>query len=576
MARMIPATGPREFHARSREGDLYASLSRLPDDYVVVHSLSVVSTERSRFREREGDFVVFHQRLGILCIEAKAGYPSYRDGDWFYSNGDLMKHGGPFKQAESFGYELRDLMEERGLGSLLGRCKICHGVWFCSLNRHSFEGVNLPPEASARLMLFADDLPDPEPAIRRIYSLFKPELKTELTDSEARDLLDNVICPTFAIVPTGRDITAANRAHFAMLLDSQKRILDFMEDQRTAVISGSAGTGKTLIAIEKARRLSERGERVLFLCYNRLLMESVRARCKEYEGVEVWTVAGFACKLCRTSEPDYEALAYRLLEYEDQGDFPYQHIIVDEGQDFGVDAVAEASVLDELKQLVMANEEGTFYLFYDKNQLIQGSKVPELIEDADCKMTLYVNCRNTANIAKSASRSLGQEGRQVARTLGDPGFTPSILVSEDRERQAKFVDECITHFLSLGATSVVILTCKTERTTVLRPYCHERRGVLCWSGTSVPVCSCRRFKGLEADAVILIDVQGDVWDPQGLYSAGAGLLYYAGASRARLCLGIVADMDDEAAQRVLEQLGIKTKRSPKKRLARELNAITVS
>ena len=53
-------------------------------------------------------------------------------------------------------------------------------------------------------------------------------------------------------------------------------------------------------------------------------------------------------------------------------------------------------------------------------------------------------------------------------------------------------------------------------------------------------------------------------------------MYYAGASRARLCLGIVADMDDKAAQLVLDQLGIKTKRSPKKRLARELNAIVAS
>ena len=92
----------------------------------------------------------------------------------------------------------------------------------------------------------------------------------------------------------------------------------------------------------------------------------------------------------------------------------------------------------------------------------------------------------------------------------------------------------------------------------------------------MPVCSCRRFKGLEADAVILVDVQGDVWDPQCSYSVGPGLMYYAGASRARLFLGIVADMDDKAAQGVLDRLGINTKRSPKKRLARELNALVVS
>ena len=70
-----------------------------------------------------------------------------------------------------------------------------------------------------------------------------------------------------------------------------------------------------------------------------------------------------------------------------------------------------------------------------------------------------------------------------------------------------------------------------------------------------------------------MDVQSDVWNSQGRYAAGPGLLYYTGASRARLCLGIVCDMDDDDVLQVLEKLGISTKRSPKKRLAHELNAV---
>ncbi|MBR3317300.1 MAG: AAA family ATPase [Atopobiaceae bacterium] len=575
MARMIPASGPREFYAASKEGDLYDSLSRLSDDYIVVHSFSVISTQGRRFKEREGDFVVFHKDLGLLCIEAKAGVPSYRDGDWYYRNGTLMPHGGPFKQAESFGYSLRDAMVERGLSELLDRCKFTHGVWFCSLSRHAFDHVSLPLESSTRLMLFADDLVNPEPAIRRIFSLFKPEKRTRLSNAEVEQILDKVICPTFAIVPTGRDAVAVARAHFASLLDSQKRILDFMEDQRTAVISGSAGTGKTLIAIEKARRLSERGERVLFLCYNRMLMESVRLRCKDYAGVDTYTVAALACKLCGSSEPVYDELVFRLMEYEERGDFPYGHIVVDEGQDFGVDALAEASVLDQLKQMATDSENGSFYLFYDKNQLIQGSKVPQIIEDADCKMTLYINCRNTTNIAKSAARSLGDGYKQVAKTLGDPGITPSIVVTTNRAMQIQFVNDCISRFHALGAKSIVILTCKAERSSVFARNCHEAKGNLYWPGTKVPLFSCRRFKGLEADGIILVDVQSDVWNSQGRYAAGPGLLYYTGASRARLCLGIVCDMDDDDVLQVLEKLGISTKRSPKKRLAHELNAVMV-
>lgn len=576
MARMIPACGPRDFHAASKEGDLYASLSRLPDEYVVVHSMSVISTAHNSFSEREGDFVIFHKNLGLLCLEAKAGYPKYYDGDWYYGNGNRMHYGGPFKQAETFGYKLRDALEERGLGDLLKRCNIAHGVWFCNLNRHAFDNTDLPLESSTKLMLFADDLVNPEPAIKRVFSLFKRVPKTELSKKEEEQVLSKVICPTFSIVPTGRDITATTRAHFASLLESQKRILDFMEDQRTAVISGSAGTGKTLIAIEKARRLSDRGERVLFLCYNRLLMDAVRARCEDFDGVDVYTIAALACKLCHKPEPDYEELGLRLLELEECGNFPYQHIVVDEGQDFGMDTLLEADILEQLKQMVTSDRDGSFYLFYDKNQLVQGTRVPQIIEEADCKMTLYINCRNTANIAKSAMKSLGESGKQVARTMGDSGFAPSIVVTKDKDEQASFVNACITRFQSLGAKSIVILTCKTEKTMRLKSQCREHNGTLYWAKTKVPVISCRRFKVLEADAVILVDVHTEVWDPKGQYAAGPGLLFYTGASRARVCLGIACDMDDTDARLVLEKLGIGTKRSPKKRLAQELNAVLTS
>ena len=100
--------------------------------------------------------------------------------------------------------------------------------------------------------------------------------------------------------------------------------------------------------------------------------------------------------------------------------------------------------------------------------------------------------------------------------------------------------------------------------------------MLVWSHTKVPVCSCRRFKGLEADAVILVDVQSEVWEAKGRYAAGPGLLFYTGASRARICRCIVCDMDDEDGLLVLDKLGVSTRRSPKKRLAQELNAITAS
>ena len=68
-------------------------------------------------------------------------------------------------------------------------------------------------------------------------------------------------------------------------------------------------------------------------------------------------------------------------------------MIIDEGQDFGKVEIEEEELIELLKMNVIENEKihGTFYLFYDKNQMIQSRKVPKYIENADCKLTLYRN-----------------------------------------------------------------------------------------------------------------------------------------------------------------------------------------
>ena len=102
MAKMIPEI-PREFDPASHEGAAFQALSRLPDDYYVFHSLSLVTiNQRNFFKEREIDFLVVNQQKGILCIEVKAGSGiHYENGQWYYTNGTLMPHDGPYKQAES-------------------------------------------------------------------------------------------------------------------------------------------------------------------------------------------------------------------------------------------------------------------------------------------------------------------------------------------------------------------------------------------------------------------------------------------------------------------------------------------
>lgn len=65
------------------------------------------------------------------------------------------------------------------------------------------------------------------------------------------------------------------------------------------------------------------------------------------------------------------------------------------------------SIIELLEQNVIDDENsGSFYLFYDKLQLIHGRTMPKYISDADCRLTLYKNCRNTESIATTSMKPL--------------------------------------------------------------------------------------------------------------------------------------------------------------------------
>ena len=205
-------------------------------------------------------------------------------------------------------------------------------------------------------------------------------------------LIRRIFCPEFSVFSAASFDSELKNIVFHRLLKEQANILNFLEDQKVAVINGAAGTGKTMIAAEKARRHALNGEKVLFLCYNARLKDYL-ARNYGHENIDYLTIAGLACKLCRTSQPDYEKLQNKLDDLYFTGEFPYRHIVVDEGQDFGFDDIEEGKILEGLRLLV--EDKGTFYVFYDRMQLVQGRKVPAFIEDSDCRLTLYKNCRNT-------------------------------------------------------------------------------------------------------------------------------------------------------------------------------------
>ncbi|MGI6072680.1 MAG: ATP-binding domain-containing protein [Lachnospiraceae bacterium] len=566
MAKMIPDT-PRDFDPNSKEGLMFEELAQLSDEYYVFHSFSIVTASDGVIRESETDFVIFHPKKGILCLEAKAGQVDYVDGNWRYGSGIIMKKGGPYSQAESNKWKFKDYMIERGMEREFSRCKLLHAVWFPDVPLSKFRGKFLPSNADLNITLTSDSFGKIEEDIERIFTLKIPAgVETKLSEADTKRILERVLAPNFGLISIQEAEINRRKNVFKKMLREQVALLNYLEEQDNAIINGFAGTGKTVMAVEKAKLHADKGEDVLFLCYNSFLKDYLR-EAYEYTRVSYYTIDGFACKVCGTREPDYGLLKTRLEEMYLEENFPYQHVIIDEGQDFGKEELEEEEIIELLKMNAIGNERrnGTFYLFYDRNQMVQSRKVPKYIEDADCKLTLYRNCRNTKNIATTSLRLLGPDIFPKLSKDAVLGDIPEMGFAADEEETVSILNAEIEKYVSEGYESIIILTCKTEESSIIAPYCEDSK--YNFDRKYVKFTTCRKFKGLESDVIIVVDMDKGIFDDD----QGEQLMY-VGTSRARHRLSCIVNMTEEECVAFMAERNIKYNRNTFKSFATEFNA----
>ena len=189
--------------------------------------------------------------------------------------------------------------------------------------------------------------------------------------------------------------------------------------------------------------------------------------------------------------------------------------------------------------------------------------MPKFISDLDCRLTLYRNCRNTENIAVTSLRPITERKPKVFD--GAVKGTPAKLhFCESALSELAQIDTIIDELSADGYRDIVLLTCKTETTSVLNNAVKDGR-----YRNKYLFTTCRKFKGLEADVIILLDVDKTTFDRDNV------LLFYVGASRARIKLEITAVLSDEDCKDILSSvLNYQGKiRRAKKDLAGALNAI---
>lgn len=517
--------------------------NNLPSEYTVFHSLRWNRrTRKGRIEWGEADFTVFHPDYGILVIEVKSGGIALENGQWWYESTnhrarEPMK--APLEQADKTKYELVEI-----IGNNLPEGEYCWiepAVWFPSLaNRKIIK--DMPNTYRPEIVMMEWALKNTKQAIENAYQFYGSSQRTKLS-SESAKLVVRTLAPAFSAIPSLGTIYAEQEHSFLRMTREQSGLLDYLEEQPIAVIQGSAGTGKTLLAVEKARRLSVK-DKVLFLCFNRFLMEDLRKNNRGYN-IDFYNLQSLTMRETRNSEiPTDEDITEYLNWYDEIGNWDFRHIIVDEGQDFN-------DVHLNLLATIANIQSGEFYVFYDKNQLVQRHALPEWIQKAECRLVLRRNCRNTYSIATTAGRPI--DVKPILWEKSPRGKTPNFYVVRDIKSFVQKLEKIISKYIGAGVPlrQMVILTPKTEENSVL----SEIERINKWPITNtrdtegILFTTARKFKGLESAVIIIIDVDASTFE-----SFESRSLFYVGTSRAKDFLDIIVMLDDEQMQALGEAL----------------------
>lgn len=562
MARMIPETPLQgEFNGSYGEEKVYEALRSLPEEYIVFHS---VHWQKRKMNGNiiwgESDFTIFNPQRGILVIEVKSGGIRHDDNGWHQTNTlthEEKRMKDPLAQAERSKFAFVDLLAEQK--EKFHTYWVESAVWFPSVENASVIGA-MPPSYVPEIVLTEKDLKGTKDSIEKIFDYYCMDHKEIFTEHDEMNVV-NILSPCFNVIASISSQINEQEYMFNRMTQEQSFLLDYLEEQNIAAIQGGAGTGKTMLAIEKAKRVSKTGK-VLFLCFNKFLLDSLKNTYRDSGyNIDFYNLPGLVCAKTGVGDAGGNVGISSYLNSVDPATWDYSHIIIDEGQDFYEEHLEILSTIAELIQ-------GCFYVFYDKNQLVQQRQSLDWVKNVECRLVLTANCRNTKNIAITSNKPLGIEN--VKMRLDVAGSKPSLYINRTKEQLCNNVSKLIRKYTDNGIQKkdIVILTLKTEESSILSGTASVGQYKLSRNldSSNILFTSARKFKGLEAKVVILVDVDDKTFSIE-----EEKRVFYVGASRAKHYLDIFTCLDDaEVAKMAVSINEGKTVKNPKAMIGSKL------
>ena len=536
------------------ERQVFEKLGRdLDSEWIVLHSLGLHGHETKIWGE--ADIVVLSTK-GIYALEVKGGQVSCHDGVWHYGDVDgkhYTKKEDPWTQSKGTMFAIKKLLEEKD--DVFRNLLFGYGV-VMPMETFTTQGAEIelavlldkPDFRTKNLGFYIGNLQRHWTAEYTKKYGKSPNLPTRTDIKRARAILRPNVESVFSI---GSYLNGVDQ-QLLQLSNDQIRASRRMASNPRTIVRGKAGTGKTIIAAERAKQLSEKGKKVLFLCYNQLLAQHVeRALANDPRATNVsvrHVHALYREVISRAGMLDRLNNSAALNDSDLYGNV-FPEVFIDAALQSGMEQW-DALVIDEAQDLLTLNNldafdlmlepglnHGNWHIFFDPLQNIYGVDVQNAVEKRFAEAQpafddLFENCRNTSQVATQASIISGID----LATEGAPNGQPcdNVYYTDQRSFVTLFsnlVKHLLTHDVS--AEDIVILSTRKQENSMLSglnniggiPLVDVREA----NRHSLAFSTMHGFKGLERKVVLAIDM-----DHVGLEEWA--MLHYAGLSRARTLL----------------------------------------
>ena len=530
MARIYPSFINKQ--SPRGERDIFKILKAQPgtEDWTVLHSFNL--PDHGVRRKGEIDFLIMIPEKGIVVLEVKSHDSIARvNGMWEYGDEKPIRRS-PFEQAESAMYQFQKRIGVLGNGIPLASAVAFTHTRFAepSVEWHQWQVIDqasMNPEALvASLLNVAEENLKAlagmklDPQRRAAAAWYDPRRK--LPTSELIETITSTIRGDFEVHVDPRLLHEQREIEYKEFINEQFEAIDAMSEEVQILFEGAAGTGKTLLAIEEARRSVNEDFKTLFLCFNRLLGNHLRQSLQD-ENLSIGTIHSLIRQVfgqeedaLPSSRADFKKLANLARENSLVLNL-YNSIVVDEIQDFC------AIGADELLTAIIEQNSGArIRLFGDfANQMINfGDSISreEFLQNFPSirKYQLTRNCRNRPGVGGTVELFTQKLDLYRGYRLPDTGINFKTI---DVQSDAEIASACEREYLRLSKkylpSSIVILGLAGEvsREDLIGNFAqivtndHTK-----WNPGSNKVLSTtvRKFKGLEAHAVILTNFPNEV------------------------------------------------------------------